>query len=208
MDTDERELYLPRIENLKTQGRTDKAEIIRDILMDMPPKDIIPLKDGQATAWGKHEAGHYSKAMLDKTRKSMYQYYGLLYKYQKGTKHELQITPLGSEFLSWILSNMEWGSGARKPVKAKASPREDNPQVATGPVVYDTGLPKGMRLEGYDELLVAHVPAGVDIVWVEILEDGKKKAHKIPLSSSLTPPEEMSEVEKLKARLRELGEDI
>lgn len=204
------ERYRDNIEALKKRGSDQKAEIIRDIFRGYPDEEEgpIPLADVQSFAYDKMQKGVYAKTTLANTRRTLYDSdsgsYGFFTWSKKGVKNYLEMTELGKEFNAWLFTpeNSSWGKpGAKSAKRSQASA-----SVATAPTEDEITTPLVLDDEEADEfgLIWARVPADVDIVWVEILEEGKK-AHKIPRKSDQP---ELSEVDKLKARLRELGEDI
>ena len=214
------ERFRDNIEALKKRGGDQKAEIIRDIFRGYPDEEEgpIPLADVQSYAYDKMQQGAYPKTTLANTRRSLYDSdsgsYGFFTWSKKGVKNYLEMTELGREFNSWLFTpeRSSWGKpGVKANRKNEEKPYFEggvvNTHLPTEPIVMDN---VSANQHG---LLVAYVPAGVDIVWVEEIEqeDGsvKKKPHKIKRKSEekVLSPEE-AQILELKARLRELGEDI
>lgn len=130
---------------------------------------------------------------------------------QPGGRHwDYWLTPEGEEFWRWMMNTDEgrsWGKNGKSSKKAtggvpKASSSEgplDGAPTYTSPIVLD-------EIDANEFGLVwALVPADVDIAWIEILGDGKKKAHKIPRKSEQAPV--LTREERMAAKLREMGMD-
>lgn len=125
------------------------------------------------------------------------------------------LTEDGEEFWKWMMNTEEgraWGKADGSGHQQSTKRKEEKPYFQGG--LINTHLPtEPIVMDNVSAnqhgLLLAYVPAGVDIVWVEEIEqeDGsvKKKPHKIKRKSE---EKVLTEAEQLKARLRELGEDI
>lgn len=174
---------------------------------------LAPEEKFSAREVGNAVAERYPEVSFKGTLKTRWQlllHRGMVESEQTEGRHwEYWLTPAGEEFWRWMMNTEEgvaWGKNGRSSKKAtggvsKASSREslDGAPTYMDPIVLDEADANEFGL------VWALVPADADIVWVEVLEDGSKKARKIPRKSDQA---EMTEAERLKARLRELGEDV
>lgn len=136
----------------------------------------------------------------------------------RGQSWDYWLTKDGEEFWKWMMNTEEgraWGKGNRKVKRGEGEERK--PYFQGGLV--DTNLPTEPIVMDHVSadrhgLLMAYVPEGVEIIWVEVIEDSegnrKKVPHKIKRKSEepILSPEE-ARIKELKAELAALGvEDI
>lgn len=201
--TDE-ETYESRIKILKTQGKGIQAVVIRDIFFSLHPTDTVTIREAQGTSWERVVRGELSKSSLRNIRASLHDTYGLVERSGSQRAGKLQLTGLGKEFLKWLMNEgKHWGNPGVKDSKEVIKTHEK-------PLVYDQGVPSLKDLS--PDLIIAAVPAGVDIYWGEVTPEGKKKPHKIARASELEVKKKEESVEekraRLKAELKALGEGI
>lgn len=208
------ERFRDNIEALKKRGSDQKAEIIRDIFRGYPDEEEGPvlLADVQSYAYDKMQNGIYAKSTLANTRRTLYDSdsgsYGFFTWSKKGVKNYLEMTELGKEFNSWLFSP-EQSSWGKPGAKSAAKRSRASASVVTAPTEDEITAPLVLDDEPADEfgLIWARVPAGVKVAWVEETEEGKKTRW-IKRKSDHVVDETEKMKEMLRARLRELGEDI
>src|SRR5699024_9360089 len=145
----------------------------------------IPLADVQSFAYDKMQKGVYAQTTLANTRRTLYDSnsgsYGFFTWSKRGVKNYLEMTELGKEFNAWLFTpeNSSWGTPG---VKSASKRSQASASVVTAPTEDEITAPLVLDDESADEfgLIWARVPADVEVVWVEVLEDGTKKARKIP----------------------------
>lgn len=189
--------------------------------------ELAPEERFAASEVGTAMADRFPNVSYRGTLKSRWQlllHRGLVMSKQSdGRKWEYWLTEDGEEFWKWMMNTEEgraWGKADRKVKKKREGGEEGdyskpyfqgglvNTNLPTEPIVMDN-VPANKH-----GLLLAYVPAGVEIIWVEEIEqeDGsvKKKPHKIKRKSDepeLSPEEKR--IKELKAELAALGvEDI
>lgn len=133
-----------------------------------------------------------------------------------GSSWEYWLTEDGEEFWKWMMNTEEgraWGKGDRKVKRKERGEEEERKPYFQGGLV-DTHLPTEPIVMDHVSanqhgLLMAYVPASVEIIWVEEIEDEegnrKKKPHKIKRKSgepTLSPKD--ARIKELKAELAEL----